>query len=134
MVFLVKDFMTRKREIVSSNDSVISAIELMVENDVGSVVVVDDDHVVGVFTERDLLRRYLQSQSKLLYMTVAEVMSSPAITIRPNDKLSDAFRIMAEKNVRHLPVVDDEGKLVGYLTWKDMFRFVSQRIISGELQ
>ncbi|MDH7508205.1 MAG: CBS domain-containing protein [Methanomassiliicoccales archaeon] len=134
MVLLVRDFMTRKKEVVSSNDSVISAIELMVENDVGSVVVVDDDRVVGIFTERDLLRRYLQGQSKLLYMTVAEVMSTPVITIKPDDKLSDAFKIMGERNIRHLPVVDDDGGLVGYLTWKDMFKFVSQRLGSDELE
>lgn len=125
----VKDFMTRKKEIVTPDDSVITAVELMVENDRGSVVVIDDDdRVVGIFTERDLLRHYLMSQSKFLYMSVSEVMSSPPITIGPEDDLIAAFRLMAEKDIRHLPVVDDETRMVGFLSWKDMFEWCSERI------
>lgn len=125
----VKDFMTEKKEIVTPNDSIITAVELMVENDKGSVVVVDeDDKVVGIFTERDLLRHYLMSQSKFLYMSVSEVMSTPPITIGPEDYLTSAFRLMAEKNIRHLPVVDGEMRIVGFLSWKDMFEWCSERI------
>ncbi|MBM4237584.1 MAG: CBS domain-containing protein [Euryarchaeota archaeon] len=128
MAHTVKDFMTRKKEIVSVDDSVLSAIEVMVENDVGSVVVEENDRVVGIFTERDLLRRYLQNQSKTLYMKVSEVMSRPVVTISPTAKLSDAFKLMSEKDIRHLPVVDEERKLVGYLTWRDMFKYVSKQM------
>lgn len=125
----VKDFMIEKKEIVTPDDSVITAVELMVENDKGSVVVVDeDDKVVGIFTERDLLRHYLMSQSKFLYMSVSEVMSSPPITIGPEDDLIAAFRLMAEKNIRHLPVVDGEMRIVGFLSWKDMFEWCSEWI------
>ena len=79
MVALVKDYMVRKLEVVSPDDSVQSAIELMVENDQGSVIVVDpDDKVVGIFTERDVLRRYLTSQDKFLHLKVSEVMTAAA--------------------------------------------------------
>jgi len=128
MALLVKDFMTPKEEVTSPQDSVLSAIELMVDNDVGSVIVEEDDRVVGIFTERDLLRRYLQSQSKTLYMSVGEVMSRPVVTISPEDTLSNAFRIMAEKDIRHLPVVDDQQRLVGYLTWRNMFQYISKEL------
>ena len=78
MSALVKDYMRKKLEIVSPEDSVLSAIELMVENDQGSVIVVDDNEkVIGIFTERDVLRHYLTNQSKFIHLRVSEVMSSP---------------------------------------------------------
>ena len=98
MVALVKDYMIRKREIVSPDDSVQSAVELMVENDQGSVIVTDaDDKVVGIFTERDVLRRYLTSQDKFLYLKVSEVMSSPVTTVTPDTTIADALALMNKK-------------------------------------
>ncbi|HOK27579.1 MAG TPA: CBS domain-containing protein [Methanomassiliicoccaceae archaeon] len=123
MVALVKDYMIRKREIVSPDDSVQSAIELMVENDQGSVIVTDaDDKVVGIFTERDVLRRYLTSQDKFLYLKVSELMSSPVTTVTPDTTIADALALMNKKNVRRLPVVDENGRMIGFISWMEMFR------------
>ena len=121
--------MSPKREVVDPQDAVISAIELMVERDVGSVLVVDRaGRLVGIFTERDLLRHYLEAQSKFLYLTVNQVMTSPVVSVPPTATLDVALDLMAKKNIRHLPVVDKEGKVVGYLTWKSMFQRLSGMI------
>ena len=134
MARLVKDYMVKKKEMVDPQDAVISAIEIMVENDVGSVLVVDkDEKLVGIFTERDLLRHYLETQSKFLYMTVGEVMSSPVISVTPDMKMSDALDLMAEKDIRHVPVLDEEGRVVGYITWKNLFKQFSKHIKQAEL-
>ena len=126
---MVRDLMSPKREVVDPQDAVISAIELMVERDVGSVLVVDRaGRLVGIFTERDLLRHYLEAQSKFLYLTVDRVMTSPVVTVPPTATLDVALDLMAKKNIRHLPVVDKEGKVVGYLTWKSMFQRLSGMI------
>ena len=123
MVALVKDYMIRKREIVSPDDSVQSAIELMVENDQGSVIVVDpDDKVVGIFTERDVLRRYLTSQDKFLYLKVSEVMSSPVTTVSIETPVAEALAIMNRNNIRRLPVVDENKRMVGFVSWMEMFK------------
>jgi CBS domain-containing protein len=123
---MVRDLMTTKREMVDPQDAVISAIELMVEREVGSVLVVDRaDRLVGIFTERDLLRHYLEAQSRFLYLTVGQVMTSPVITVSPSTTLEVALDLMASKNIRHLPVVDKEGRVVGYLTWKSLFQRLS---------
>lgn len=123
MAALVKDYMIRKREIVSPDDSVQSAIELMVENDQGSVIVVDqNDKVIGIFTERDVLRHYLTNQSKFLYLKVSEVMSSPVTTVSTETPISEALDLMNSKNVRRLPVVDKGGKMVGFVSWMEMFK------------
>ena len=123
---IVRDLMSPKREVVDPQDAVISAIELMVERDVGSVLVVDRaGRLVGIFTERDLLRHYLEAQSKFLYLTVDQVMTSPVVTVSPTTTLDAALDLMATKNIRHLPVVDKEGKVVGYVTWKILFQRLS---------
>jgi len=123
---IVRDLMSPKREMVDPQDAVISAIELMVERDVGSVLVVDRaGRLVGIFTERDLLRHYLEAQSKFLYLTVDQVMTSPVITVSPTTTLDAALDLMTIKNIRHLPVVDKGGKVVGYVTWKILFQRLS---------
>ncbi len=130
---LVRDLMAPKREVVDPQDAVISAIELMVERDVGSVLVVDRaGRLVGIFTERDLLRRYLEAQSKFLYLTVDKVMTSPVFTVSPTTTLDDALDLMTSKNIRHLPVVDKDGKVVGYLTWKILYQRLNGMLRQGK--
>ena len=130
MSALVKDYMIQKMEIVSPEDSVLSAIELMVDHDQGSVIVVNDkEKVIGIFTERDVLRRYLTNQSKFLHLKVSEVMSSPVQTVPETMKVSDALAIMNDKNVRRLPVVDKYGKMIGFVSWKELFSKVPRSLL-----
>jgi len=130
MSALVKDYMIQKMEIVSPEDSVLSAIELMVDHDQGSVIVVNDkEKVIGIFTERDVLRRYLTNQSKFLHLKVSEVMSSPVQTVPETMKVSDALAIMNDKNVRRLPVVDKDGEMIGFVSWKELFSKVPRSLL-----
>ena len=127
----VKDYMIKKKEIVTPEDSVSSAIELMIENDIGCVVVEDDEkgQVVGIFTERDLLRRYMINRNRFVNMTIGEVMTSPVITVKRDTPLAEAVKLMKEHDVARLPVVDNDGKCVGILFWKDIFnKFCVDRI------
>lgn len=130
MPALVKDYMTQKKEVVTLEDSVQSAVELMVEHDQGSVIVVDDnDRVVGIFTERDVLRHFLSNQSKFLHLKVSEVMSTPVTTVTVDTKVADALNTMNKKNVRRLPVVDKDGKMVGFVSWKELFAKVPRDLL-----
>jgi CBS domain-containing protein len=130
MAALVKDYMIQKMETVTPEDSVLSAIELMVDHDQGSVIVLDEkDRVIGIFTERDVLRHYLTNQSKFLHLKVSEVMSSPVQTVPEDMKVSDALAIMNDKNVRRLPVVDKSGKMIGFVSWKELFTKVPKNLL-----
>ena len=118
----VKKYMSIEREVVSPDDSVQSAIELMVDHDQGSVIVIDDaEHVLGIFTERDVLRHYLTHQTKFLYLKVSEVMSAPVATVSEDTPIQEALEMMTSKNIRRLPVVDSEGRMIGFLSWKELF-------------
>lgn len=122
--------MIKKMETVSPDDSVLSAIELMVEHDQGSVIVLDEDEkVIGIFTERDVLRHYMTNQSKFLHLKVSEVMSSPVQTVPKDMKVSQALTIMNKKNVRRLPVVDEDGKMIGFVSWKELFTKVPKDLL-----
>jgi CBS domain-containing protein len=122
--------MTQKMETVSPEDSVLSAIELMVDHDQGSVIVLDEnDKVIGIFTERDVLRHYMTNQSKFLHLKVSEVMSSPVQTVSADMKVSAALDLMNEKNVRRLPVVDKGGRMIGFVSWKELFTKVPKNLL-----
>jgi CBS domain-containing protein len=94
----------------------------MIDRDIGSVVVAEGESPVGVFTERDLTRRILDDSS-LLDRKVGEVMSSPVTTIGPDEEVVFVFRLMNEKGIRRLPVVQDD-RLVGIVTERDLLQWV----------
>ncbi len=130
MAALVKDYMRQKKEVVSPEDSVQSAIELMVDHDQGSVIVLDEnDRVLGIFTERDVLRHYLTKQPTFLHLKVSEVMSSPVHTVPEDMKVSEALAIMNEKKVRRLPVVDKSGRMIGFISWRELFAKIPRSIL-----
>jgi len=124
----VKDYMIKKKEIVVPGDSVSSAIELMIENDIGSVVVEDEKtkQVVGIFTERDILRRFMTNRDRFVNLTIDEVMTSPVITVTKETPLIDAIKLMKKNDIARIPVVNKEGKCVGILFWKDIFNVLCE--------
>jgi CBS domain-containing protein len=94
----------------------------MIDRDIGAVVVVEGRSVVGVFTERDLTTRLLDDED-LIDREVGEVMSTPVTTVTPTDEVVFIFRLMTEKGIRRLPVIDG-GLLVGIVTERDLLRWV----------
>jgi CBS domain-containing protein len=107
---------------VAPDATVAQALRTMIDRDIGSVVVAEGESAVGVFTERDLTRRILDD-SNLLDRKVGEVMSSPVTTIGPDEEVVFVFRLMNEKGIRRLPVVQDD-RLVGIVTERDLLQWV----------
>jgi len=108
---------------VAPDDPVERAVRAMVDRDIGSVLVVEGDRAVGIFTERDLTRRILD-EPDLLKRPVREVMSSPVHSTRQEAEIVQAFDLMNAKGVRRLAVVDG-GRLVGIVTERDLLKWVS---------
>ncbi len=116
----VAEVMTKGVKTVESGRTLEDSLTLMVANDIGCVVVTEEGSPVGIFTERDVLRRAAQGQERL-QLAMKEVMSKPLVTVAPTATIWEAMESMSASKVRHLPVVDG-GALVGILTQRDMFR------------
>jgi CBS domain-containing protein len=108
-------------------DSLASVAGAMQEHNVGAVFVVENHAPVGVITDRDLALA-LGAQGVPVQAPATRVMSSPVETIQPGDGVFQATRVMRERNIRRLAVVDDEGLLVGVVTLDDLLRLLSQEL------
>ncbi len=104
---------------VKPSTPVKEAVKVMYENGVGSVLIVDDDgRLKGIFTERDLVR--LIALDKDLNEPVEKFMTKNVLTLRLTDDIWKALKIMIELGIRHVPVVDDEGRPIGVVSIRDL--------------
>jgi CBS domain-containing protein len=108
---------------VGPQQTVAQAIGVMRQGGVGCVLVCDANKLVGIFTERDLLRRALAA-GKPLTIPVAECMTPDPVVVHPKDSISTAVRRMEEGGYRHLPVVNDKGTAVGVLSVKRIVHYL----------
>lgn len=109
---------------VSPTASVAEAVVEMNRQRVGSTMVLDGGRLVGIFTERDVLRRVVGAGVDPKTTRVADVMTSPVITITPQTTIDETMEIFTQKRCRHLPVIDD-GKLSGTISIGDVTRWMS---------
>ena len=115
----VKDAMTSSVRTASPAQSLTDAAKLMKQEDVGSLPVVDGDRLIGVVTDRDIVVRGIADGSDPHAIQVGDIASRDVVTVRPDDDLDEALRLMAQHQVRRLPVVDD-GQLVGVVAQADV--------------
>lgn len=122
----VKSILKSKNKKIVSLDpgsSVEDAIQLMHKKKISAVMVMDKDKPVGIFTERDVVRSYIKKNGrKFRQIPLKDVMTKKLIVAGENDNLGDIMAIMVEKNIRHLPVLDD-GKIVNMLSIRDVIGF-----------
>jgi CBS domain-containing protein len=109
--------------VTSPTDTVYRALQLMAENNVGSVVVCDGGHMVGIFTERDYCRKIILMGRSSLNTPLDEIMTKKMITVRPNQSLEECLELMSKYHIRHLPV-EEGGKLVGVVSMRDVMQMI----------
>src|SRR5436189_6352256 len=114
----VADVMTVRVVTVSRDETVQVAIARMLEENIGSVAVCDGPRLIGIFTERDVLR-IAGEGSMYGEVAVEDVMTRRPLTVSPNDDIVDAAELMAAKRIRHLPVCEGEF-LVGMIGIRDV--------------
>ncbi len=108
---------------VHPDDTVLDAIKLLAEKDIGALIVIKDDKPVGIFTERDYARNvYLKGKSSL-DTAVRDVMVAPVICVRPDQSVDECMALMTAKRFRHLPVMDGD-ELVGMVSIGDLVKSV----------
>ena len=128
----VSDVMTTRPRAVTPNTPVTQVAELMRDEDVGAIPVVQDDQLVGMVTDRDIVVRAVAQGKDPRGMPAAEVSSRELVTVDPDQDLSDALQLMAQHQVRRLPVVDRDNHLVGVVSQADVAREVKDKA-AGEL-
>ena len=128
MMPIVKDLMTKDVLTIDSNKTVIEAAALMSQNDVGDLVVMENNTPVGIVTERDFVRRVL-ALGKSTKTRVSEVMSTPLKVIDPEAPIKEAARRMVNKGIRRLVVIKD-NKLVGIITSTDFAKYLGKKTLS----
>ena len=117
----VRDYMSMRVVSVDASDSVFNAADIMIKNSVGCVVVNEYGDLAGIVTKGDILRNALLKLLDPKKTTVQLVMTKSPVTIEASASLEDAARLMTEKNVSKLPVLD-EGILVGVISASDIMR------------
>ena len=108
---------------VSPDETVLRAIRRMAEENVGALLVLEDDQLVGFFSERDYSRKVILQGLRSEDTPVRTVMTTPVLTISPDATVQQGLSIMSEKFVRHLPVTDDSG-VIGVVSIGDLVKAV----------
>ncbi|WP_459618049.1 CBS domain-containing protein [Bordetella sp. 2513F-2] len=120
---------------VTPDCSVYQAIKTMAEHGIGAIVVVEDDRVVGMFTERDYARKIILQERASSTTQVRDVMSTTVYYAQPSDTSEYCMALMSDRRFRHLPVLEN-GKLVGVVSMGDLVKDIigEQRFIIQELE
>jgi CBS domain-containing protein len=119
---IIKDVMTSNPCSIDAEKSVAYAAKMMREEDVGLAPIVEGDKLIGMLTDRDIAIRVVAEGRDPDQVKVADVASKQVVTVDPQQDLDVALRIMAEHQVRRLPVVQEDGKLVGVVAQADIAR------------
>ncbi len=106
---------------ITPGSYVYNGLELMVEKNVSSLLVIENDELLGIFTERDYARKVILKGKASRETLISEIMTKELITVTPDTTVDECMRIMTSKFIRHLPVID-HGKLTGVVSIGDLLK------------
>lgn len=106
--------------VVDHERSVLDAVHLLNEHGIGALIVTQDGKMVGVFTERDVLRRVIGDHRDPASVRIADVMTTRVVCCTPATTIEEARALMKNRRVRHLPILDSEGEVVGLVSIGDL--------------
>jgi CBS domain-containing protein len=127
MAKTIREVMTSKLCSIDTDKSVAYAAKMMRDEDVGIAPIVEGDRLVGVLTDRDIAVRVVAEGRDPEQVKVTEVASRDVVTLDPQQDLEEALRLMARHQVRRLPVVEEDGRLVGVLAQADVAQEADDR-------
>ena len=122
-------------ETVAPSTSVFDAVKLMAEKNIGALLVLEQQKIVGIITERDYARKIVLMGRSSKETPVRDVMSFPVMYVRPDQSNEECMALMTDNRVRHLPVVD-KGKLIGLISIGDLVKDIisEQKFIIEQLE
>ena len=127
MAKTIREVMTSKLCSIDTDKTVTYAAKMMRDEDVGIAPIVEGDRLVGVLTDRDIAVRVVAEGRDPEQVKVTEVASRDLVTLDPQQDLDEALRLMAQHQVRRLPVVEEDGRLVGVVAQADVAQQADER-------
>ena len=126
----------RPLAVVTPDDSIFHALSLMAMHDVGALIVLDGENLVGIFTERDYARKLILQGKSSKETLVREIMSHKVAYVTPTATIDECMALMTEKHFRHLPVLSDDGEVIGIVSIGDLVKATisSQQFLISQLE
>ena len=126
----------KKLAYVAPEQTVLQALQIMAENEVGALVVLEGDRLAGIFSERDYARKIILRDRTSANTLVREIMTSKVVCVTPDRTVEECMAIMTEKRFRHLPVIDENQKLLGIISIGDVVKEMisEQQFIISQLE
>ena len=126
----------RPLAVVAPNDTVFHALSVMAQHDVGALLVLAGEQLVGIFSERDYARKIILQGKSSKETLVREIMSDKVAYVTPSHSIDQCMALMTDKRFRHLPVLEEDGSVVGMVSIGDLVKetISSQRFLIQELE
>jgi CBS domain-containing protein len=128
----LKTLCNREVFIARQNDTVVEAAKLMRDFHVGDIVIIDERnglrYPVGIVTDRDIVIELIAKEADVNSVTLGDVMYRDIVLGKENDDVNDTIKLMRQKGIRRLPVVDDNGALVGIVTLDDLIDLLAEQL------
>ena len=126
----------RPLAVVAPTDSVFHALSVMAQNDVGALLVLDGEQLVGIFSERDYARKIILQGKSSKETLVREIMSDRVAYVTPSATLDECMALMTEKRFRHLPVLNEDNSIAGMISIGDLVKetISSQQFLITQLE
>jgi CBS domain-containing protein len=106
---------------VAPSSTVLEALKVMADKEIGAVIVIDDGHLVGIFSERDYARKVVLQGKSSKDTPVREIMTEKVVCVRPEQPIDDCMGLMTDKRIRHLPVLEHK-KVIGVISIGDVVK------------
>ena len=121
---------------ISPEQTVLRALEIMAQYDVGALLVLDGDKLAGVFSERDYARKVILQGKASKQTKVSEVMTDHVICVTPETRIEECMAIMTDRHVRHLPILDNDEQVIGIVSIGDVVKEMisQQQFIINQLE
>ncbi|HLO63979.1 MAG TPA: CBS domain-containing protein [Azonexus sp.] len=127
---------TRPLAVVAPQDTVYHALTVMAQHDVGALLVLDGEQLVGIFSERDYARKIILHGKSSKETLVREIMSDRVAYVTPTTTMDECMALMTEKRFRHLPVLAEDGGVIGMISIGDLVKetISDQRFLIDQLE
>jgi len=124
----IKYIMTKDLVTAKPSESVSAVVQRMKEKRLGAILIADGKDLKGIFSERDLLTRVVSQGKDLDSTQIIDVATTGLVTVVENEHVKVCVELLKKNNFRHLPIVDEEGKLSGVISSRDFFKYVTQEL------